>query len=116
MPQIDAIAHLLNGYPRLGPLVALVAFMIAITRERGTRRIVLTTHGELNDEAVTALLEALALTDDDAPIVIDLADAGELKTTRDIGLMSALAFRSGAVAFRGAHRNHRRLVSAAQSA
>lgn len=90
--------------------------MIAITRERGTGRVVLTTHGELNDDAVKALMEALALTDDDAPIVIDLADAGELKTSRDIGLLSALAFRSGDVAFRGAHRHHRRLVSAARSA
>lgn len=90
--------------------------MIAITKEKGTGRVILTTHGELNDEAVTALVQALALTDDDAPIVIDLADAGELKAKSDIGLLSALAFRSGAVAFRGAHRNHRRLVSAVRSA
>ena len=75
----------------------------------------MTTHGELNDAAVTALLEALALTDDDTPIVIDLADAGELKASKDIGLLSALAFRPGEVAFKGAHRHHRRLVSAARS-
>jgi len=90
--------------------------MIAITRERGTGRVILTTHGELNDAAVAALLDALARTEDDAPIVIDLADAGELKTSHDIGLLSALAFRSGEVAFRHAQRHHRRLVSAARSA
>ncbi len=90
--------------------------MIAITKERGTGRVILTTHGELDDAAVDSILEALALTDDDTPIVIDLADAGALKTTRDIGLLSALAFRSGDVAFRHAHREHRRLVSAARSA
>jgi|GEM_PF-2835350 len=90
--------------------------MIAISRERGTGRVVLTTHGELNDETVTAMLEALEQTDEDAPLLIDLADAGELKTSREVRLLSALAFRSGPVTFRHAHRNHRRLVSAAQSA
>ena len=90
--------------------------MIAITREQGTQRVFLTPHGELNDEAVTALLDALELTDDDAPVVIDLGGAGELTATQDIGLLCALAFRSGSVVFRGARRNHRRLVSAAMSA
>ena len=108
--------EILNGCGKGGPLVAFPISMIAITKEKGSGRVILTTHGELNDDAVNALLEALAMTDDDAPIVIDLADAGELKTSRDISLLSALAFRSGAVAFRGAHRNHRRLVSAVRSA
>lgn len=74
----------------------------------------LTTHGELNDEAVHALMDALALTDEESPVVIDLAHAGELNTTNDIGLLSAIAFRSGPVAFRHAHSHHRRLVRAAK--
>ena len=102
---------------QLGLFVALTSvIMMEITKEQRTGRLVLTTHGDIDDELVTSLLEALAEADDDAPIVIDLADAGELKTTHGIGLLSALAFRSGPVAFRGAHRHHRRLVSAAQSA
>ena len=90
--------------------------MIAITREQGTGRVILKTRGEFDDETVSALREALWLTDDDAPILIDLAEAGELKATVDIGLLSALAFRSGPVAFRNAHRHHRRLVTAVKSA
>ena len=87
--------------------------MIVITREQGTGRVVLTAHGELDDDTVKALIDALALADDDEPIVIDLADSGALRTSRDVGLMSAIAFRSGPVAFRHARRCHRSLVRAA---
>jgi hypothetical protein len=89
--------------------------MIAISKERGTGRIVITTHGELDDVTVSALLDALELTDEEAPIVIDLRDAGPVTTSYDLRLMSTLAFRSGQVAFRGAHREHRRLVNVARS-
>lgn len=88
--------------------------MIAISKEG--RRLVLTTHGALDDENVDAMLEAIEQSDENAPLVIDLANAGELNAGDDIRLLSALAFRSGSVRFRHAHSNHRRLVSAAQSA
>ena len=85
--------------------------MIAITREPVSQRVVLTAEGELNDEAVAGLLNALSLTLDETPIVIDLTQAGAMTADNDLGLLSTLAFRSGPVAFRGAHRNHRRLVA-----
>ncbi len=89
--------------------------MIAITREPASESVVLTADGELNDEAVAGLLNALALTVDDTPIVIDLTRAGALTAGEDIGLLCALAFRPGPVVFRGAHRNHRRLVSVVEA-
>jgi hypothetical protein len=90
--------------------------MIAISKERGTNRVVLTTQGDLDDAAVSALLEAIALTDDEAPLVIDLARSGELRGTREIGLLSALSFRAGPVVFRGARPEHDRIVKAVSSA
>lgn len=85
--------------------------MIAITRDKKSGRVVLTTHGELDDTTVNALLEAIRHTEEEAPIVLDLADAGMLKAEHETGFLSALAFRSGPVAVRGAHRHHRHFVS-----
>lgn len=88
--------------------------MIAITREQ-KGKVVLTTHGALDDAAVHALLEAISLTEEEAPIVLDLADAGELTAEHEMGLLSAIAFRAGPVRVRGAHRHHRRIVAAAKA-
>lgn len=89
--------------------------MIAITRNPKTGRVVLATHGPLDDATVDALLEAIGMTDEEDPIVLDLADAGELKTTHEVGLLSTLAFRAGPVTVRGAQRHHRQIVAAAKA-
>ena len=78
-------------------------------------RMVVTTHGMLDDATVDALLQAIGMTDEEAPIVLDLADAGELHSTRELGLLSTLAFRAGRVTVRGAHRHHRQIVAAAKA-
>ncbi|MBS1151107.1 MAG: hypothetical protein H6Q89_2805 [Myxococcaceae bacterium] len=75
--------------------------MLSVTREKGSGQIVLCSHGMLDDTAVTALIDALALTPEHASVRVDLSRA-EVATADCLRRLAiALAKRSGKVKFLG---------------
>ena len=75
--------------------------MLSVTRERGTGLIVLTSTGVLDHVSVEALIKAIALTPEEAPVVIDLSQAEKLAEQSLRRLAYELAQRPGPVTFRG---------------
>lgn len=75
--------------------------MLSVTRERGTGLIVLTSTGVLDHVSVEALIKAIALTPEEAPVVIDLSGAEKLSEQSLRRLAHELAQRPGRVSFRG---------------
>ncbi|MBS1148494.1 MAG: hypothetical protein H6Q89_192 [Myxococcaceae bacterium] len=75
--------------------------MLSVTREKGSGLIVLTSTGVLDEVSVEALLRAIALTPEEAPIVIDLSRAEKLAEHSLRRLAYELAQRPGPVSFRG---------------
>ena len=75
--------------------------MLSVTREKGSGQIVLTSHGPLDQASVDALLQALALTSENSPVLIDLSRA-ELSASEQLRRLAIeLAKRSGPVKFIG---------------
>lgn len=75
--------------------------MLSVTREKATGLIVIATTGVLDEVSVEALLRAIMLTPEQAPIVIDLSRAERLAEHSLRRLAYDLAQRPGAVSFRG---------------
>ena len=75
--------------------------MLSVTRERGTGQIILTTHGMLDESSVEALLQAVALTPEHSPVLIDLSRAQITMPDCLQRLAVELSKRSGPVKFLG---------------
>jgi hypothetical protein len=75
--------------------------MLSVTREKGSGLIVLSSTGVLDEVSVEALLRAIELTPEEAPIVIDLSRAEKLAEHSLRRLAYELAQRQGPVSFRG---------------
>lgn len=74
--------------------------MLSLTRER-SGSIVLTTTGILDEPAVRAVIDAIALVPDEAPLILDLSGARRLAEHSLRRLAYELAQRLGPVSFRG---------------
>ncbi len=75
--------------------------MLSVTSVKGSGQIVLTSHGPLDEASVDALLQALSLTSENAPVLIDLSRA-EISASEQLRQLAfELAKRTGPVKFLG---------------